>query len=63
MRRTGGSGDDCGVLTDPVVAIPHPEAAAFAAKRMGRAAPPAPRLARPGAAGAAAAAAARPGRS
>jgi hypothetical protein len=36
MRRTGGDGNDCGVLTDPVVAIPNPEDAALAAKRMGR---------------------------
>lgn len=62
MRRTGGDGNDCGVTTDPVVAVPHPEAAALAAARTGRRAPPALRLSRPAAAGGAPAPA-RPGRS
>ncbi|KAI8473422.1 MAG: hypothetical protein J3K34DRAFT_518916 [Monoraphidium minutum] len=54
MKRTGGDGNDCGVMTDPVVAIPHPAAASAAARRLGRAPAPAPKLA-PGADAAAAA--------
>lgn len=36
MLRTDGSGSDCGVTTDPVVAIPHPDAVAAAAQLSGR---------------------------
>ncbi|GBF89567.1 hypothetical protein Rsub_02285 [Raphidocelis subcapitata] len=53
MLRTDGGGTDCGITTDPVVAIPLPEAAAAAAARLGRPAPRAPRLAAPAAAPAA----------
>jgi hypothetical protein len=47
MLRTSGEGRDCGVTTDPVVAIPRPDAAARAARRNGRTgAAAAPRLER-----------------
>jgi hypothetical protein len=50
MLRTDGGGADCGITTDPVVAIVNPKAAAAAAAANGRAPMPTPRLERPGAA-------------
>jgi hypothetical protein len=47
MLRTDGAGHDCGITTDPVVAIVEPQAAARAAARNGRAPMPVPRLERP----------------